>query len=105
MTYEEKANAIASIANTQSEAYQKGRVDAFREIAYYYHVKKEPFEILSYEKGARDFVEWLSRKYGINTCARLINGNLAYEELDVEEVIKQWKKDNLLYKVEKTMCD
>lgn len=93
MTNEEKANVIVSIADSQNEAYQKGRADAFCEIAYSDCVKKEPFEILAYEKGARDFAEWLSRKHGINTCVGLINGNLGYEELDIDEVLKQWEKE------------
>lgn len=75
--------------------YEQGRADAFCEIAYSDCVNKEPFEILAYIRGARDFAEWLSRKHGINTCAGLINGNLAYKELDVDEVLKQWEKQGV----------
>lgn len=39
----------------------------------------------------RKFAEWLNRKHGINTCVGLINGNLGYKELDVDEVLQDYE--------------
>lgn len=38
-------------------------------------------------------LNWLSRKHGINTCVGLINGNLGYKELDVEEVLQDYEEN------------
>lgn len=83
------------------KAYEKGKADGIAEANLNHNTEcgdcvrqiTAADESKIRAEAVKNFAEWLSRKHGINTCVGLINGNLGYKELDVDEVLKQWKRE------------